>query len=101
MSTRRMTVREALQYVADYPQPVDDEIVVMPTSELVARTLYDIANKPDAQVKGSMTRANKARKMILNRLAGRRRAGTAPALPTTNRIIIRDLMGEVDSGDGA
>lgn len=101
MSTRRMTVREALQYVADYPQPVDDEIIVMPTSELVARTLYDIANKPDAQVKGSMTRANKARKMILNRLAGRRRAGTAPALPTTNRIIIRDLMGEVDSGDGA
>ena len=29
--------------------------------ELIARTLFDIANKPDANVRGSMTRANKAR----------------------------------------
>ena len=75
---QKRTVREALQHVADYPQPLDDEILRMHTGELIARTLFDIANKPDASVKGSLPRANKARKMIMDRLAGRRRAGSLP-----------------------
>lgn len=92
MSQKR-TVREALQYVADYPQPLTDDLLDMPTHELVARTLYDIANKPDAQVRGSMTKANKARKMVMDRLAGKRRSGTGPYRRKTARLTMKDLTG--------
>jgi hypothetical protein len=91
--TTKYTVRQALQHVADYPQPVDDEVITMHTGELIARTLYDIANKPDAEVRGSLTRANRARKMIMDRLAGRRRAGTAPHLKQRVSLNIKDLTG--------
>lgn len=91
---QKRTVREALQFVADYPQPLDDEILTMHTGELIARTLFDLANKPDANVKGSLPRANKARKMIMDRLAGRRRAGTAPHQKTVVQLQMHDLTGE-------
>ena len=100
MSQKR-TVREALQHVADYPTPVDDEVVTTHTGELIARTLFDIANKPDANVRGSMNRANRARKMIMDRLAGKRRAGTAPARANTSEmLLIRDLTGKELTDDG-
>ena len=73
-----VTIRQALQHVADYPEPVTDEVINTHVHELVCRTLFDIANRPDAGVRGSMTRANRARKMVLDRMAGRRRAGTKP-----------------------
>lgn len=92
MSQKR-TVRQALQYVADYPVPVTDDQLVMPVNELVARTLFDIANKPNAEDRGSMRRANRARKMIFDRLAGKRRAGTAPARGTRTSLTISDLTG--------
>lgn len=92
----KRTVRQALQYVADYPEPVSDDMLLMPTHEIMARTLFDIANKPDANVRGSMTRANKARKLIMDRMAGRRRAGTKPAKKQTVRLTIRDLTGGHD-----
>lgn len=88
-----VTIRQALQQVADYPEPVTDEVIQMPTHELMARALFDIANRPDASVRGSMARANKARKMILDRLAGKRRAGTRPAVRTENEIQFIDLTG--------
>lgn len=91
---QKRTVREALQYVADYPQPVDDEVITMHTGELIARTLFDIANQPDASVRGSMGRANKARKMIMDRLAGRRRAGTEPHVKKVESLRMRNLTGE-------
>lgn len=93
---QKRTVREALQHVADYPEPVDDDVITMHTGELIARTLFDIANKPDAQVRGSMGRANKARRLIMNYLAGRRRAGTEPHQKRTVRLQMRDLTGEPD-----
>ena len=96
---RKLTVREALQHVADYPQPVDDEVIRMHTGELIARTLYDIANKPDANVRGSMARANKARRLIMNYLAGRRRVGTAPHVKQTVSLRMNDLTGGEISGD--
>jgi len=97
-----ITVRQALQYVADYPNPLTDEVVMMPVHELVARTLYDIANKPDAGVRGSMTRANKARRMILDRLVGRRRPGSHPATRVDHSLEILDLGGEIsDARDPA
>ena len=96
---QKRTVREALQHVADYPQPVDDEVITMHTGELIARTLYDIANKPDANVRGSMARANKARRLIMNYLAGRRRVGTAPHVKQTVSLRMNDLTGGEISGD--
>lgn len=91
MST--ITIRQALQRVADYPNPVDDEVIQMPVHELVARSLFDIANRPDANVRGSMARANKARKMILDRMAGKRRAGTSPATGAAIEVEFVDLTG--------
>jgi len=93
MSQRR-TVRQALQHVADYPTPVDDNVLTMHTGELVARTLFDIANMPDARERGSMARANKARAMIMDRLEGRRRAGTMVKESTGPVVLsMHDLTG--------
>jgi hypothetical protein len=96
---QKRTIREALQHVADYPVPVDDEVITMHTGELLARTLFDIANKPDANVRGSMPRANKARRLIMNYLTGRRRAGTAPHEKRANTLQMQDLTGgEISDG---
>lgn len=97
---QKRTVREALQYVADYPVPVNDDVVTMHTGELIARTLYDIANKPDANVRGSMSRANKARRLIMNYLAGRRRTGTKPFQKQVVTLRMNDLTGgEIRDGE--
>ncbi len=88
-----VTIRQALQQVADYPQMITDEIIQVPAYELVARALFEIANHPDANKPGSMTRANKARKMILERLGGKRRAGSHPATRTEVQIEFVDLTG--------
>jgi hypothetical protein len=90
---KHMTVRQALQQVADYPQPLDDELVQWPAYELISRTLYEVANMPDQSVRGSMNRANRARKMILDRLVGRRRSGSHPATRNNVTIDFIDLTG--------
>jgi hypothetical protein len=95
---KSVTVRQALQQVADYPNRVDDELIQAPVYELVARTLFDIANRPDASVRGSMARANKARRMILDRMVGKRRAGTHPATRTEADIEFVDLTGKEVTG---
>ena len=92
---KSVTIRQALQQVADYPEPLTDEVIQMPTHELMARALFDIANRPDASVRGSMARANKARKMILDRMAGKRRAGTRPVVKDNADIEFVDLTGGV------
>lgn len=86
-----VTIRQALQYVADNPQIKTDEMIQLPVYELVCRQLYDIANNPDASQRGAMTRANKARKMILDRLVGKRRTGSHPATRGEVKIDFVDL----------
>lgn len=86
-----VTIKAAMQNVADHPDIDSDEIVQMPVHELVCRTLFDIANRPDAAQRGSMARANKARKMILDRLVGKRRAGSHPATRAEVSIDFVDL----------
>lgn len=93
-----VSIRQALQHVADYPEPITDEVINAPVYELVSRTLFDIANRPDAGVRGSMTKANRARKMILDRMAGRRRAGTKPPVKQSSSLEFRDLTGGELSG---
>ena len=90
---KKVTIRQALQQVADYPNLVDDDLTQMPVYEMVSRALYDIANRPDANVRGSMARANKARKMIMDRLVGKRRAGSHPATREVVQVEFYDLTG--------
>lgn len=89
-----VSIREALKRVSDYPRMVDDELIQVPAHELVCRNLFEIANHPDVAQRGSLTRANKARKMILDRLVGKRRAGSHPATRTEVEIDFIDLTAE-------
>jgi hypothetical protein len=88
---RNVTIQQALQNVADHPVLQTDELVNVHVHELVTRALYEIANRPDATVRGSMARANKARRMILDRLVGKRRAGSHPATRVDVPIEFEDL----------
>lgn len=91
---RHKTVRQALQYVERHPEWPSEQVqqrLDMPIWEMVARNLFDIANKPDTTVVGSMAKATKAQKIILDRLTGTRRAGTHPAVRNDKQIKIRDL----------
>lgn len=85
-----VTIRSAIQRCADYPVQVTDDIDT-PVHELVCRTLFDIANRPSVNERGSLTRANKARKMILDRLVGKRRAGSHPATANNAALEFVDL----------
>jgi hypothetical protein len=96
-TVKSKSIREALQQVADYPQPLNDEVLLMPVHEIVARTLFDIANQGDPKVRGSMSRANRARKMILQRMGGRRRPGTKPISHQADGLDFIDLTGGVIS----
>ena len=97
---RNVTIRQALQQVAHYPQPISDEWIQTPSHELVCRALFTISNSPDPKVRGSMGRANKARKMILERMVGKRRAGTAPLNQQGQSIEFKDLTGgEIGGSD--
>jgi hypothetical protein len=78
-----VTIRQSLQHVADNPVIKTDVLLDVHAHELVARTLFEIANGAQISERGTMTRANIARTMIFNRLVGRRRAGSHPA---TNRV---------------
>lgn len=88
-----VSIRDAMQYVADNPTIQTDELIQLPVHELVCRNLFEIANHPEATVRGSMARANRARKMILDRLVGRRRAGSHPATRTEVQLDFIDLTG--------
>ena len=86
-----VSIREALQKVADNPEYTTDALIDAPVHELVARTLFDIANKPDSKVRGSMARATKAQRMIFNRIGGTRRPGTKPASKQSTQVTFVDL----------
>ena len=96
---RHKGVRDALQTVAERPTPSTQAPIDTPVWELVAGVLFQIANSPDAKVRGSMGRANRAQKIITNRLVGRRRAGTHPAQVDGEQLEFVDLTvsGEVES----
>ena len=86
-----VSIREALQKVADNPEYTTDALIDAPVHELVARTLFDIANSPNAKVRGSLSRATRAQKMIMDRLVGLRKAGTNPVAQTEAGIEFVDL----------
>ena len=88
--TRHKEVSDALQFVADHPEAAKEPIET-PCWELIARQLFHVANSPDKRVRGSMARATRAQKMLLDRMVGRRRPGTHPAQASTEGIDFTDL----------
>jgi hypothetical protein len=83
MGLAHKTVKEALEYVARHPEPSRPPIE-MPTWELVARQLFQAANTIGGNGV-TMKRSVGAQKIIFDRLAGKRKAGTHPAVPRTKR----------------
>lgn len=94
---RNVSIREALQYVADHPQMTTDEMVNVPVHELVSRTLFDIANNPMNGKRGAQAKANVARTLIFNRLVGKRLPGAHPATRKQTQVRFADLTGELGS----
>lgn len=95
-----VSVRQALQRVADNPILKETDLTQVPVSDLICRSLFEIANRPDARQRGSLARANKARRMIMDRLVGKRRAGSHPATRTQVKLSFVDLTaGALDAPD--
>lgn len=89
--SRNKTVEEALQYVANHPEQSDKDTLELPAWELIGRVLFHHANNPDRRVRGSMGRATRAQKMIMNRMGGRRKPGTTPATVGQESVDFLDL----------
>lgn len=85
------TVADALKHVADHPDPGTVAPIDKPMHELISRTLFEIANSPDSAVRGSLARATKAQKIILDRLVGTRRPGSHPAARKDESLEFFDL----------
>ena len=93
MDVKIVTIRQAMQYVVDNAEMPSDDLISLPVHELVARTLFEIANSPSQQNPKSMRNANVARDIILKRLVGRRKPGSHPATKRKVAIKFEDLTG--------
>ena len=91
---KHVTIKQALQHVADNPELATDDIISLRVHELVSRNLFDIANGSNMSERGSLSRANVARKMIFDRLVGKRKPGSHPATRKQRGIEFHDLTGE-------
>ena len=87
----QVTVQKALRLVASHPDPETDVVLDLRVHELVCRALFEIANSPDVKVRGSMSRATRAQRLIMNRMVGVRRKGTHPAARKTAALKFVDL----------
>lgn len=87
-----VTIKQAMQNVADNPEMRTDDMISLPAHELVIRTLFEIANSPSDKP-GARTAANTARSMIFNRMVGRRKTGSHPATHKKVEIEFVDLTG--------
>ena len=96
---KHKTITEALNYVAAHSSWSGGSAVNSPVWENVARILFTMANNPDSRVVGSIGRAVRAQKIILDRTTGLRRAGTHPARRTTKTIDFVDLTGGGSDGE--
>lgn len=88
-----MTIQQALQHVVNNPELETDDLLNVPISELICRTLFDVANSPSMHDRKSMARANTARTVIFHRLVGRRKNGSHPATRTRSQLEFHDLTG--------
>lgn len=89
MGVRHKTVREAFNYVSKNPAPARPPIE-MPIWELVARHVFDTAyalGGNRSEQKATVT----AQKILLDRLVGKRRTGTHPAVAQERKVTLMDF----------
>lgn len=89
MGVKHKSVKEALEYVSRHPSPTTDPIN-MPVWELIARQLYETAHQAGGtrtQIKSTAA----AQKMILDRVVGKRRTGTHPAVRKEEKVLLADF----------
>lgn len=95
------SIRQALQRVAA-GKISSDAPIEAPVHELVSLALFDIANHPDPKVRGTMRRATRAQKIILDRMVGKRLPGSNPAAKKNVEINFVDLtVSEIEGSDNA
>lgn len=98
MGIKHRTVKEALEYVARHPEPSRIPIE-MPVWELIGRQLFEAANRVGGNGV-AMKRSVAAQKIIFDRLAGKRKAGTHPAIAKGKRELkVLDLTKYGGSND--
>lgn len=86
-----VSVRLALQRLSQNLEPSSPDVGEVPMWEHICRELYVIANSSDGRITGSTARANRARKIIFDKLVGRRRAGSLPATRVNESLEMGDL----------
>ena len=91
-----VTIQQALRHVSLNPELDTNNLLEVPTHELISRTLFEIANGAQLGNTRAMSRANAARAMILNRLVGKRHTGSHPATEKRVQLKFIDLAGEVE-----
>lgn len=84
------TIRESLQFVVNHPEPTTFPLD-MPVWEHISRALFEVANNPNPKVRGAMSKATRAQQMILDRMVGRRRAGSRPITGQQTSVTFIDL----------
>ena len=90
-----VTVQQALKRVAENPVPDTDVVLDIKVHEQVCRALFEVANNPDACIRGSMRSATRAQRIILDRLVGTRRPGTLPSTAVQEALTFVDLTQEL------
>ncbi|QDF17003.1 hypothetical protein SEA_YELLOWPANDA_53 [Microbacterium phage YellowPanda] len=95
---RHKTIRQALSYVDRNPDWPEIQRLDMPIWELISRNLFDIANHPNTKVRGSLARATRAQRILLDRLTGTRRQGTNPAVRNSKSLQLLDLTKDLTEG---
>ncbi len=96
MGVRHKTVKGALEWVAKHPMPPPAPIEA-PIWELVARQLFQSANQVGG-TRQEMKATNAASKIIFDRMVGKRKAGTHPAMVTKQKIDIVDFTQKPEVG---
>lgn len=85
-----VSIRQALQAYTDNPR-VAEITVETKVYEAIPQILFDIAKHPNAKVRGGMSKATRAQKMILDRRVGTRRPGTNPVVMKKESVEFHDL----------
>lgn len=91
----QVTVKQAFNKVAKDPFfDENEDIFEAPAWRHLGVILFKIANNPNIHERGSLNRSTRARKILLTRMVGKRRAGTPPIVKTQQRLKMVDLTGK-------
>lgn len=87
-----VTIRQALVRVSNNWKAAEQlDWLDQPVHDLIGYTLFDVANSANGSIRGSVTRATRAQKIILNRMVGLRRPGSRPVTKNDDGLEFQDL----------